>query len=244
MNRYLAALGLGSRRSCDELIASGRILVDGKRVSDPAHKVVPGVNRISLGGKRLDHPLKRVVLLMNKPEGVVTTASDPMGRKTVMDICRRHGFKMRLFPVGRLDINTTGAILLTNDGVLCYRLTHPRFHVPKTYSVRVRGRVTDQKIASMKRAGSNGSGGNEAKKGPRVDVVKTLGKEAVLRVVLYEGRNRQVRRMCEAVGLRVVKLRRVSIGPISIRKLPKGTVRALTTKEMTLLEKAVGEEEN
>jgi 23S rRNA pseudouridine2605 synthase len=240
LNRYLALLGIGSRRVCDELILSGKILVDGKQVRDPGAKIIPGGNRIKYGSAELDKPFRRIIVLLNKPEGVVTTVSDPMQRKTVLDICRQHRLRMRLFPVGRLDIKTTGAILLTNDGLLCYRLTHPRFQIPKTYHVRVRGMLTDKKIEKLEKlAMPQERHITSDSVQPQVQLLKKLDKGAVIRIVLFEGKNRQVRRICEAVGLRIVKLRRVLFGPISIRKLPLGAIRGLTRKEMDLLDRMI-----
>jgi pseudouridine synthase len=130
--------------------------------------------------------------------------------------------------VGRLDVNTTGALLVTNDGLLCYRLTHPKFEVPRTYVARVRGHADDRSIARMRRMAGTGERAG-------VERMRTLGKVSVLKITLTEGRNRQVRRMCEAVGLRVVKLKRVSFGPVSVRKLPLGAVRPLERRELERL---------
>lgn len=237
LNRYLAQLGVGSRRACDELISAGQIFVDGKKVTTPGMRIIPGQNRIRMGRIYLDTPPQRIVLLLNKPEGVVTTLSDPLERTTVLDLCVRQKFTMRLFPVGRLDINTSGALLLTNDGLLCYRLTHPRFHVPKIYMVRVRGLLTDKKLQRLRAAAMPSKTADADKQRlPVITPVKVLNKETILKIVLYEGQNRQVRKMCEAVGLWVVKLKRVQFGPISIRKLPTGALRPLTNKEMKMLE--------
>lgn len=240
LNRYLAQLGVGSRRTCDELISAGRIIVDGKKVDTPGMKIIPGKNRIRMGKIYLDVPPQRVVLLLNKPEGVVTTVSDPMERTTVIDLCKRQKITMRLFPVGRLDINTSGAILLTNDGLLCYRLTHPKFQVPKIYMVRVRGMLTDKKLRRLRSVAmpSRRSDGIN-RQSPIITPVKILNKESILKIVLYEGQNRQVRNICETAGLRVVKLKRVQFGPISIRKLPAGALRPLTHKEMKMLDTAL-----
>jgi 23S rRNA pseudouridine2605 synthase len=172
----------------------------------------------------------------------VSTASDPEGRPTVVDWVRPLARKQRLFPVGRLDMNTTGALLLTNDGLLCYRLTHPRFGVTRVYHARVRGQVSEQQVRRLDRmAGPSPSRAPKAGRArPAVEVVVQLPKEAILKVRLLEGRNRQVRNMCEAVGLRVVELKRVSFGPVSVRKLPLGAVRPLERKELERLEAAVG----
>ena len=230
LNRFLAALGLGSRRACDELIAEGRVRINGHKIQNPGVRVVPGEDDVAVDKVSLEHPARPLVLLLNKPSGVVSTVSDPQGRPTVIDLCRKYARSRRLFPVGRLDINSTGALLLTNDGMLCYRLTHPSFEVPKTYHVHVRGRVDDKKISRMIRAATPRDGVP-----PRVELTKRLGPEAILKITLREGRNRQVRKMCEAVGLRVTKLRRIKFGPITVRKLPLGAVRPLDKKELDAL---------
>lgn len=246
LNRFLAQLGVGSRRFCDELILAGKVRVDGKREDSPGRRIEPGKQSVEVDGARLLQPAETIVLLLHKPRGVVSTVADPQGRPTVVDYYKRYlgsrrRRQKRVYPVGRLDVNTTGALLITNDGMLCYRLTHPRFEVKKTYVARVRGYVDDAKLKRLRRmaGGDGGSGGNGRGSAAPVEVVKQLDKSAVLRITLREGRNRQVRRMCEAVGLNVVKLKRVSFGPISIRDLPVGSIRPLTAKEIKILKKTV-----
>ena len=237
LNRFLAMLGVGSRRACDDIILAGRVVVDGRRVKEPGIQVVPGITRVSLDKSPLSNPPRRMVLLLNKPAGVMSTVSDPEGRPTVLDFCKRYARKRRLFPVGRLDFNSTGLILLTNDGSLCYRLTHPRFEIPRTYQVRVRGFMSPRKLARLTRMALE----SVRVKKPRepVAILKRGERESVLKITLHEGKNRQVRRMCETVGLRVVRLRRVGYGPISIRKLPLGSVRPLEPKELQSLERVL-----
>jgi pseudouridine synthase len=229
LNRFLAQLGVGSRRACDDIITAGKVRVDGKRVNQPGMRVTPGVNSVSVDGFKLDRPASPIVLLLHKPTGVVSTVSDPYGRPTVLDLCRKYGVRKRLFPVGRLDVNTTGALLITNDGLLCYRLTHPSFQIPKTYLVRVRGGYSDLKLARLQKMAGTSSGRGVK---PSVSMVKKLDKNTVLKITLIEGRNRQVRNMCAAVGLKVTKLKRTNFGPISVRSLPLGSVRPLTKKEL------------
>jgi pseudouridine synthase len=229
-------LGVGSRRDCDDVIASGRVRIDGKPVREPGVRVIPGLTRVELDGEPLVNLPRPVVLLLNKPTGYVSAVSDPMGRPTVLDLCKRMASGRRLFPVGRLDVNTTGAILLTNDGALCYRLTHPRFEIARVYMARVRGLVDEQRLRRLARMGGRRPVSGI---GPRpVELVKNLGKETILRITLHEGRHRQVRRMCESVGLRVVRLKRVQFGPITVRKLPLGAVRPLERKEIERLRHA------
>jgi len=217
--------------------AAGRVQVDGRRVKEPGTRVIPGVNKVSLDNVSLDQPPRPLVLILNKPAGVVCTVSDPEGRPTVLDLCKKYTRSRRLFPVGRLDFNTTGLILLTNDGMLCYRLTHPRFEIPRTYQVRVRGSLDDRKIRGLEKMAMPGNRTGHSR--AAVELVREGDREAVLRITLLEGRNRQVRKMCETVGLRVVKLRRIRFGPLSIRKLPLGAVRPLEKKELEHLMKIV-----
>jgi 23S rRNA pseudouridine2605 synthase len=231
LNRFLAQLGVGSRRTCDGLIQSGKVRVGGKRVENPGVRVTPGVDSVSVDGIRLDKPAHRLVLLFHKPTGVVSTVSDPQERPTVIQYCRRYARRARLFPVGRLDVNTTGALLVTNDGLLCYRLTHPSFGIPKTYSVQVRGGIDDRKIQRLRKMAGVGKAAGPAS----VELTKRLDKLSILKVTLVEGRNRQIRRMCDAVGLRVVKLKRTRFGPVSVRNLPMGSVRPLTKRELARL---------
>ncbi len=225
-------LGVGSRRDCDQVAVSGRVKIDDRPVREPGARVIPGVTRVTLDGTALVNPPQRIVLLLNKPPGYVSTVSDPMGRPTVLDLCKHVTRGRRVFPVGRLDVNTTGAILLTNDGMLCYRLTHPSFEIARVYMVRVRGVVDGQKLRRLGRQSGRVVPGAGR---PPVELVRELGKEAILRITLHEGRHRQVRRMCETVGLHVVRLKRVQFGPVTIRKLPLGAVRPLAAKEIERL---------
>ena len=252
LNHFLAQIGIASRRACDAIIADGRVRVDGRVVREMGTRVVLGVNSVDVDGTPVGKPPRRIVLIMHKPKGIVSTVSDPEGRPTVADLCRRFGRKQRLFPVGRLDVNTTGALLMTNDGLLCYRLTHPRFGVARVYHVRVRGHFEDAQARRLERMAKEdvaprGRGGRERggrapmkRARPGVEVLARLPKETVLKVTLLEGRNRQVRQMIEAVGLRVVSLKRVSFGPVSVKKLPVGAIRTLEKRELDRLEAAVG----
>jgi pseudouridine synthase len=214
--------------------------------------VRPGADRIEVDGAVIDQPARPIVLLLHKPTGVVSTVSDPEGRPTVLDLCRKYRRNRRLFPVGRLDVNTTGALLVTNDGLLCYRLTHPRFKISRTYTARVRGRFDAKVLERLRnmaapelrgaRKGINRKYAREDTSLGRVEVVRELGKVTVLRITLHEGRNRQVRKMCEAVGLYVVKLKRIQFGPVSIRGVPLGAVRPLEKRELERLSQLTGME--
>jgi len=252
LNKFLAQVGLASRRGCDDIIAAGKVRVNGKRCREPGVRVSPGVDRIEVDGAVIDQPARPIVLLLHKPTGVVSTVSDPEGRPTVLDLCRKYRRNRRLFPVGRLDVNTTGALLVTNDGLLCYRLTHPRFGIPRTYTARVRGRFDEKVLERLRKmAASEERGTRKSTKEKtaredtavgKVEVVRELGKVTVLTITLHEGRNRQVRKMCEAVGLYVVKLKRIRFGPLSIRGVPLGAVRPLEKREMERLRQLTGME--
>lgn len=245
LNRFLAQVGVGSRRACDDVIRQGRVVIDGSIIRTPGRRIDPNLADVRVDGARVCRPHRPMVLLLHKPTGVVSTANDPQGRTTVIDLCRKYAKTRRLFPVGRLDVNTTGALLVTNDGALCYRLTHPRYQVPKTYVVRVRGHVTARTIQRLRRmAGERNRVGDKEVRGvpvrPDAELTHTEGRVSTLRVTLLEGRNRQVRRMCEAVGLRVVKLKRVQFGNVSVRKLPVGAVRPLEPRELAGLRRLAG----
>jgi len=244
LNHFLAQIGIASRRASDTIIAAGRVRVDGRIVRELGTRVHPDRSEISVDGHKVGTPPRRMVLLLHKPRGVVSTASDPEGRPTVIDLCRPFTRRGRLFPVGRLDVNTTGALLITNDGWLCYRLTHPRFGIARVYQVRVRGLVSEaqlRRLVRMAREGvPEGGAARRSRARPSVDLVAQLPREAILKVTLLEGRHRQVRVMCETVGLRVVALKRLSFGPVSVRRLPLGAVRPLERKELERLEAVVG----
>lgn len=224
------------------MVLAGRVTIDGRRVTDPSVRVDPAAARIQIDNAALQHPPRPLVLLFNKPAGVVSTVNDPQGRPTVMDFCKKYSRSRRLFPVGRLDVNTTGLLLLTNDGGLCYHLTHPRFEIRRTYQVRVRGLMNAKKLETLQRLAS--SPRRQGHDRSSVEWVKQLRRESLLKVVLCEGRNRQVHRMCESVGLRIVKLRRVQFGPLSIRQLPLGAVRPLEPSEVEELRRLVVAEES
>ena len=229
--KYLASLGVASRRAADELIRAGRVSVGGIAITDPARDVGSD-EPITLDGEDLGQPPERVVYALNKPSGVVSTASDPQGRPTVVSLVPSG---MRLYPVGRLDIDTTGLILLTNDGPLAYRLTHPRFEVEKTYrAVVANGPVRDQALRAL-RAGVRLDDGLTSPAR-----VRRLG-PGTLELTIHEGRKRQVRRMCAHVGHPVTSLERVRFGPLELGDLGPGRYRRLEPAETDLLASASAE---
>jgi len=223
--KHLAHAGVASRRAAEAIIAAGRVTVDGATVTDPARDVSGG-EAIAVDGERLGAAPRHVVYAVNKPAGVVSTAHDTHGRPTVVDLVP---VATRLYPVGRLDADTTGLILLTNDGELANRLTHPRFEVPKTYRAKVRNGPVGEAALRALRDGVELDDGRTAP--ARVRAVRP----DVLELTIHEGRKRQVRRMCEAVGHPVVALRRVRFGPLELGDLGAGAHRRLTAAEVERL---------
>lgn len=233
VQKVLAAAGIGSRRACEELIAAGRVAVDGEVVSLGA-KADPTENVVTLDGERIHTNPQLVYFLLNKPPGVVTTVADPQGRPTVMDLVPANP---RVYPVGRLDRETEGLLLLTNDGELANRLAHPRYEVEKTYVAQIRG-------APRKRALRELLDGVELEDGvARARSVRELGSagdRTLLEVVLAEGRKREVRRMLAAVGIPLDRLARVKLGPLPLGDIAPGKFRPLNSAEVRELYKAVG----
>jgi 23S rRNA pseudouridine2605 synthase len=225
--KFLANAGVASRRASEPLIAAGRVTVNGELVTDPARDVSQA-DRVLVDGAPVTLPGagEVAVYAVNKPAGVVSTASDPQGRATVVSLVRSD---TRLYPVGRLDIDTTGLMLLTNDGALAHRLTHPSFEVRKTYRVVVRrGPVTGVQLAKLR-------------EGVLLEDGRTAPAEArrvahdTIELTIHEGRNRQVKRMCEAVGHRVARLERIAFGPLLLGDLALGRSRRLSAAEITQL---------
>ncbi len=227
--KFLAHAGVASRRSAETLIAAGRVSVGGEIVTDPARDVDEG-SGVALDGQPLAGPEPRVLYAVNKPVGVVSTARDTHGRRTVTQLVPAGG--LRLYPVGRLDIDSSGLILLTNDGELANRLTHPRFEVPKTYRARLGGAPIAKDALRALREGVRLEDGPTAP--ARVRRVGGAGAN-VLELTIHEGRNRQVRRMCQAVGHPVIELERVGFGPLALDGLAPGAHRRLTDAEVERL---------
>jgi 23S rRNA pseudouridine2605 synthase len=224
--RYLAHAGVASRRSAEAMIAAGRVSVEGEIVKDPARDVGEG-SRVAVDGRVLAGPEPRVLYAVNKPVGVVSTARDTHGRQTVVGLVSAPG--LRLYPVGRLDADSSGLILLTNDGELANRLTHPRFEVPKTYVARVGGGPVGERALAALRAGL------ELEDGPTAPAAaRALGAHTI-ELTIREGRNRQVRRMCAAVGHPVSALQRVGFGPLRLDGLKEGASRRLSAAEVERL---------
>jgi 23S rRNA pseudouridine2605 synthase len=227
LQKVLARVGLGSRRACEELIADGRVTVNGEPAS-LGRRVDVDHDEVALDGVLLPVLPGLVHYLVHKPAGVVTTAHDPMGRPTVLDVVPA---EPRVFPVGRLDADSEGLLVLTNDGDLAHRLTHPSFGVEKEYLVETDGKPSAGALRRLRH-------GVELDDGMTAPAAVGVVAPGVIRIVIHEGRNRQVRRMCEAVGHRVLRLVRTRIGPVSDPHLRAGQWRALTPAEVRALARA------
>jgi pseudouridine synthase len=233
LQKALAHAGVASRRVAEEMIAAGRVQVNGEVVREQGRRVLPD-DRIEVDGKPLTGPERLVYYALNKPIDVVSTARDPEGRTTVLDLVPRSS---RVYPVGRLDWDSAGLLLLTNDGELAHRLTHPRYGVEKEYHALVRGHP-NQVVLGRLAEGVRLDDGITAP--ARVRRLRVTERGAWIAVTIHEGRNRQVRRMFEALGHGVDRLVRVRVGPIELDELPDGRYRSLTVLELRQLRHLVG----
>lgn len=227
--KFLAHAGVASRRGAEEIVRAGRVTVGGAVVTDPARDVGDD-SGVAVDGRTLAGAEQRLVFVLNKPRGIVSTAKDTHGRRTVVDLVPAAA--SRLYPVGRLDADTTGLILVTNDGDLAHRLTHPSFEVPRTYEATVRPAAVKASALRLLREGV------ELEDGITAPARARQSAPGVVELTLHEGRNRQVRRMFEAIGHRVVDLRRVRFGPLRLGELAEGATRRLSRAEVEDLRKA------
>ena len=238
LQKILSTAGISSRRASEALITGGRVTVNGKPVTTLGSKADPDVDDIRVDGRRVKAPGRRRYILLYKPRGYITSRSDPEQRPTVIDLLTKGGVREYVYPVGRLDYESEGLLLLTSDGDLAEKLMHPSHAVPREYHVRVRG-VPDQETVERLARGVVLDG--RKTQPAEVEIVKlvdsTTGQDAVLSVLIHEGRNRQVRRMCEAVGHPVSRLKRVRIGPITDDDIRPGEFRDLSDREIAALKR-------
>lgn len=241
LQKIIAAAGVASRRTAETLIAQGRVSVNGRTVTEPGTKADPQADDIRVDGRRVKQPSRLRYILLNKPRGYITTRSDPQQRPTVLDLLEKGGVRDYVYPVGRLDYDSEGLLLLTSDGDLAARLTHPRHEVEREYDVQVRGVPDDHDVDRLRRGVViDGRRTAPAQVKVRKVLEKAAGPQALLSLTIHEGRNRQVRKMCDAIGHPVLRLRRVRIGPLTDTRLKPGEFRDLTPAEVAALKRSAG----
>jgi 23S rRNA pseudouridine2605 synthase len=242
LNRAIAGSGLCSRRKADVLISQGKVAVNGQTVRELGLRIDPAADRVAVEGKILDIPLPGpgagVTVALHKPVRVVSTASDPQGRQTVVDLLPQDLKRLRLVPVGRLDFFSEGLLLLSNAGELIHRLTHPRWHVTKTYQVLISGKIPPGALETMGRGMTLQEGDKLAP--VRASVLKSAHGGTWLEMELHQGVNRQIRRMCRDLDLTILRLIRTRQGPISLGSLAPGRIRRLNQQELVELRSLVG----
>ena len=229
LNRYIAQAGIASRRKADELIQNGNVKVNGAAFFELGYDVKDG-DIVTVNGVDINPGAPKVYIMLNKPKGYITSASDERGRPVVTELVSDAG--ARLFPVGRLDSDTTGALIMTNDGDLANKLAHPKHGVVKTYRARVSGYISNERLARL-RNGVDIGGYITAK--AQAEVIKQGEKYTIVDVKIHEGKNRQVRKMFAAVGNKVIELERIAIGELPLGRLKEGSYRKLTKKEIEYL---------
>lgn len=240
LNKFLAEAGLASRRGADALIQAGRVRVNGQVQTEPGTRVVPGQDKVLCDGKPVGaQAVRPLYIMVHKPVHVVCTVRDPQQRTTVLDLLPEDLRTQRLFPVGRLDYMSEGLLVLTNDGELTLRLTHPRHEHPKTYEVRIRGAVSESSIHTM-RAGMRLHEGEQLAPVEVQIVSGSKDQDTVLHMVLRQGINRQIRRMCRDLGLTILRLRRIAQGPLALGDLATGAWRYLSASELRAVRRSVG----
>jgi len=229
LQKFLAANGVASRRKSEELISSGRVKVNGNIITEMGYKVDLDIDKISVDNKDIILQERKVYILLNKPTGYVTTVSEQFNRKKVTDLV---DVPYRIFPVGRLDYNTSGLLILTNDGELTYKLTHPKFKVEKVYIAKVKGIPTKEASEAFE----NGLKIEDYITAPaKIKILKEINQHTLVEVRIREGKNRQVRKMCEAIGHPVVELKRIAMGRIHLGNLDVGNWRYFTEREIAYL---------
>ena len=230
LQKYLANCGIASRRKAEELIVNGKISINGKVVTELGTKINPKVDKVSYNGKEVRLEDEHVYILLNKPIGYVTTAKEQFGRDSVMDLVK---VKERVVPVGRLDMYTSGALILTNDGEFVYQLTHPKHEVEKTYTVTIKGIVKNEEVEKLRKGVKIE---DYITKEAKVKILKTDKEknQSRLEITIHEGKNRQIRKMCEAIGHKVLALHRSKIAGIGVKELGLGKWRYLSKEEVNM----------
>lgn len=234
LQKYMARAGVGSRRYCEELIREGRVKVNGKVVTELGTRVDPAKDLVEVDDRLIQPKQENIYFMLNKPAGFITSATDKYGRSTVFDLLG--GISDRVFPVGRLDYDTEGLLLLTNDGELAFRLTHPRYKVKKRYIAEITGHPSDKSIDDLRK----GIMLDDGKTAPaEISVTQQTGTSTFVDITIHEGRKRQIRRMFLAIGHKVIFLKRIAIHDVSLDNLSLGNFRPLTHQEVEVLYRAV-----
>lgn len=231
LQKYIAQSGVLSRRKAEDFIKQGKIEVNGKIVTEPWFPVDKN-DCIKIDGDNIIPENKRVYIMLNKPEGYISTVKEQFSRKTVIDLIK--GVKERIYPVGRLDYNTSGLLLLTNDGDFTYKLTHPKYEVPKIYIAEIQGIPTKREIIEFEK-GIYLKEDNFRTSPAKMKILNKKTRSLTVEIAIYEGRNRQIRKMCQAIGHPVINLKRITIGTLTLGKLPEGRWRYLTKSEVKSL---------
>ena len=231
LQKYLAEAGVASRRKSEELILQEKVKVNGKVITELGSKVNPDIDKIEYNGKEIKINKEYVYILLNKPIGYVTTVKDQFNRESVLDLIKTN---KRLVPVGRLDMYTSGALILTNDGDFVYKVTHPKHEIEKTYTVTIKGIVTTEEVNKLRKGVKIE---DYTTKPAKVKILKTDNEKDIsrLEITIHEGKNRQVRKMCEAIDHKVLALHRSKIAGIGVKEIPLGKWRYLTSKEVEII---------
>ncbi len=235
LHKYMARCGVASRRRCEELIAEGKVRVNDAVVTTPGSRINPAVDRIEVDSEIVKPTEKVIYIMLNKPPGYITSASDSFKRPTVFELVKE--IPERLFPVGRLDLDSRGLLLMTNDGTLTYRLTHPSYEVEKEYQVRLKGEPKKEELEKV-RSGVE-INGDYITHPAKVSIIEKKNNRTLLKVVIMEGRKRQVKRMFAAIGYKVEDLKRSRVGELRLGNLPEGKWRFLTEREVSKLKQMV-----
>ena len=231
LQKYLAECGIASRRKCEEYIIQGKVQVNGKTITELGVKVNPEKDKITFEGKNVKQEERKVYILLNKPIGYVTTSDEQFGRDKVLDLVK---VRERVVPVGRLDMYTSGSLILTNDGDFVYKVTHPKHEITKTYTVTVKGIIKNEEVEQLRKGVKID---DYTTRPAKVKILKTDEEKDIsrLEITIHEGKNRQVRRMCESVGRRVIALHRSKIGNIGVKDIELGKWRYLKDFEVKTL---------
>lgn len=234
LQKYIAMSGLASRRAAETMIEEGRVSVNGHKVSEQGVKIEIGADSVSVDGKEIKLKNKKYYIMLNKPAGYVSTVKDQFERPTVVDIIKQDLGDTRIFPVGRLDYETEGLLLLTNDGDFTYKVTHPKFHMDKTYIATVKGGMS---VGGMNKLRSGVYLDDGFKTSPaQAEILDAVDGHTIVKITIHEGKNRQIRRMFEALGCTVTALQRIKIGNVELGNLPLGRWRHLTSHEIGYLQ--------